>query len=265
MRNLARWIGSATLVLMVPLATAFAGATVYPSPYSPRIVRFRYNPDQTYVLYLKPGRVTDVQIPSGETLQSLALGDTLQWVTAQSGNNIFIKPVRSGLTTSATIVTDRRTYQVILRSVGKQSKNKVWYQEVTWNSPQIVFPLQAVGDQHSVAPVAKQATDNTAQIGSAAENPMNGVNPTHLDFRYSVRGTAKFRPDRVFDDGHFTWIHIPKAAWVMPALFVREHGVYALVNYDVKGNWLVVQRTFRKAVLRASGQEVTITRILEQG
>lgn len=254
------------MVAAVVLGTgaAFADATVYPSPYSPRIVRFQFAPDETYTLYLRPGMVTDIQLPQDESLQSLALGDTLQWVTAQSGNNVFVKPVKGGLTTSATIITDHRTYQLMLVSIGGTAKRRAWYQQVSWNSPGIVFPLESIRPAVAAAAPATQppAASVAAAIPAAfrSSNPMNGINPTRLYFRYRIKGDAPFRPKRIFDDGHFTWIRIPHGAWVMPALFVKEDGKYALVNYTVSGDWLIVQRVFRKAVLRAGGRTVTLWR-----
>lgn len=91
---------------------------------------------------------------------------------------------------------------------------------------------------------------------------MTGVNPVKLHFAYRVSGSAPFRPNKIFDDGHFTWIRIPRGAWVMPALFIAQgKGRYVLTNYDTSGDWLIVQRTFTTAVLRAEGETVTLHRL----
>jgi len=71
-----------------------------------------------------PGRVTDIALQAGETLISVASGDTARWVigdtTSGSGADkrahVLIKPVAAGLTTNLVITTDRRTYHVALSS-----------------------------------------------------------------------------------------------------------------------------------------------------
>ena len=102
---------------------------------------------------------------------------------------------------------------------------------------------------------------------AALTNPMTGVDPSKLHFAYRISGNAPFRPNKIFDDGHFTWIRIPQGAWVMPALFIVRKGAYpgakryVLTNYGTKGDWIIVQRTFRTAVLRAGGETVTLHRL----
>ncbi len=236
---------------------AHADGRVYPSPLAPRIVRFVFDPEQTYTLFLRRGMVTDIHFARGEALQSLALGDTVRWVTAESGRDLFIKPVRSGIETSATVVTNARTYQLMLESV---KKGALWYQAVTWNTPNLL-----VWKNLHVPPVLAategqfgQTAATIAQAHPKTERTGRTVHPLKLDFRYKIQGSAPFRPDEVFDDGHFTWIRIPKSAWTMPALFVVEHGKWDLTNYDVHGDFLVVQRTFGEAVLRADNETVSI-------
>ncbi len=259
-------------------AAAFAGAMVYPSPASPRIVRFRYDPNETYTLFLRSGMVTDIQLPAGAPMRSLALGDTIQWVTAQSGNNLFVKPTRPGLKTSASIVTGNRVYQMMLVSVGP---GKTWYQQVSWNAPGIVLPLVhpapavPAGGNPVGAPlpagIVQQFSTHVAALAVREDNPMTGVDPSKLHFAYRVSGNAPFRPNKIFDDGHFTWIRIPRGAWVMPALFIVRKGAfpgakrYVLTNYDTKGDWIIVQRTFTTAVLRAGGKTVTLHRLAAGG
>lgn len=284
----ARWKEWVVLLLAVTApAAAFAGAMIYPSPESPRIVRFRFDPNETYTLFLRSGMVTDIQLPAGARMRSLALGDTIRWVTAQSGNNLFVKPTRPGLRTSASIVTNHRVYQMMLVSVGK---GKTWYQQVSWNSPGIVLPLAPAGRKPSTErnlPAGWQGpagggllvrgnqftrgrtgvAQRLSTRAGADGNPMTGVDPSKLHFAYRVSGSAPFRPNKIFDDGHFTWIQIPRGAWVMPALFIVRKGSfpgarrYVLTNYDTKGDWLIVQRTFTTAVLRADGETVTLHRL----
>ncbi|MDL2210749.1 TrbG/VirB9 family P-type conjugative transfer protein, partial [Desulfovibrio sp. OttesenSCG-928-O18] len=74
-----------------------------------------------------PMQVCDVELQAGETVHEIVVGDSSRWMvdsgTAGSGAgataHLFIKPVDSGLESSAVITTDRRVYH--LRLVSQRS------------------------------------------------------------------------------------------------------------------------------------------------
>ena len=94
-----------------------------------RFVVFPYSRHEANTILTRPMSVTDIQLAPGEKLESLAIGDSAQWVTALAPGNILIKPTRSGLSTPATIVTNKRVYQLTLRSGPRAGR---WYQQVSW-------------------------------------------------------------------------------------------------------------------------------------
>ena len=234
--------------LMVGLP-ARAAATPYVMPQSSRIVVFNYSRYRTYTILTRPMSVTDIQLAPGEKLESLAVGDSVQWITALAPGNILIKPVKSGLFTSATIITNERVYEVTLRSGPLTGR---WYQQVSWQYPQILLYNQEVAAHRARARKRARRRRHDLMAGEVG-------NPARLNFDYTVRGRAAFRPRVVFDNGVWTWIHLPDHSQVTPALFIRRHnGHYALTRYVVKGHYLIVQRTFHRAVLRQGGHRVTI-------
>lgn len=82
--------------------------------------------------------------------------------------------------------------------------------------------------------------------------------PTKRNTEYSYTGTATNVPMRVFDDGQSTWMHWADGV-AAPAIYTlgpdkRE----SLVNYAVKGDYLVVDGVAAAYVLRRGPAVTTL-------
>ena len=82
-----------------------------------------------------------------------------------------------------------------------------------------------------------------------------GIDLARVNFRYEVTGDrAPWRPLRAFDDGKQVFIEFPRGIGQgeMPPLFVvgPEGDTSELVNYRVRGNYMIVDRLFAAAELR---------------
>jgi type IV secretory pathway VirB9-like protein len=125
----------ATVVLFAAgacvIAPANAELIATPLRGDSRLVQFNYDADNTYLVLAKPKAVTHVQFAVDELIQSVAAGDTANWELTPTKNrkNLFIKPKFDDSDTSMTVITDKRTYQFVLRSTGDGKK---WYQRVNW-------------------------------------------------------------------------------------------------------------------------------------
>ena len=87
------------------------------------------------------------------------------------------------------------------------------------------------------------------------------IDPQKLRFTYELSGDAPFKPTSVFDDGKFTWIRMPADLVELPALFAAsEDQELAIVNYIIKGEYMLAQRLMDTGVLRLGKQEVRFTR-----
>jgi len=236
-----------------------------PMPQDTRLVVFRYDANDSYLILTRPGAVTHIALEPDESVVALALGDTVQWIVQDKGPHLFVKPVRSDLYTSATLVTTHRTYQLSLRSSPEAG---IWYQRVSW-SPPVLLPIdrqaelaRAKADAQSRA--ASEAAASVAE--TAARSRLHGEGQRlpleKLNFAYEVRGQAAFRPVQAFDDGRFTYIRLPSALQEMPALFVLgESDAAELVNYTVRGRFLVAQRLAPRFVLRLGRAEAVVLRV----
>jgi P-type conjugative transfer protein TrbG len=209
-----------------------------------------------YQVYAAPGEVTDVALEAGEQLVGtgpVAAGDTVRWVIGdtESGTgtskriHILLKPTQEGLATNLVINTDRRTYHLELRSM-----DKTYMASVSFAYPQ----------DELIALRGKNEAAETAQ-------PVNaGIDVNALAFRYDIHGdTPPWRPLRAFDDGKQVFIEFPSGIGQgeMPPLWVvGAQGEGELVNYRVRGAYMIVDRLFAAAELRLGADPQQLVRIV---
>ncbi|MCW5758850.1 MAG: P-type conjugative transfer protein TrbG, partial [Phenylobacterium sp.] len=210
-----------------------------------------------YQVYASPGQITDIALQPGEQLVGagpVAAGDTVRWIIGDtlSGSgptqqvHILVKPTRPELMTNLIINTNLRTYHMELRST-----ERTYMASVSWQYPQ--DQLIALRRQNAQA----EATRPVA----------TGVDLTNVNFRYAIEGDrAPWRPLRAFDDGQQVFIEFPRGIGQgeMPPLFIvgPEGDTSELVNYRVRGNYMVIDRLFAAAELRfGAGREQKRVRI----
>lgn len=224
------------------------------------IQQYPWSEGALYQLYAAPGQVTDVALQHGEQLVGpgpVAAGDTVRWIIGDtvSGTgpaqrvHILVKPTRPGLTTNLVINTDRRTYHLELRSTPD-----TYMASVSWTYPQDAL-------------IALTARNRQAADMQAA---LPGIDLEALNFGYRIEGDRPdWRPLRAFDDGRQVFIEFAPsiAQSEMPPLFVANpKGEGELVNYRVRGRYLVVDRLFAGAELRlGAGKSQKRVRILREG
>lgn len=229
-----------------------------PLPGDSRLVQFEYDSDQTFLVLSKPKAVTHLEFGADERIVTVAGGDTKNWEITPTSNkrHIFLKPHFDNLETSMTVLTDKRSYQFVLRSTSAGAK---WYQRVTWQYGNTVL----VDDISTVVANQGAATGlppAIAEQGALQRGEM--VDPNSLNFGYVITGEAAFRPDVVFSDGRFTRIKLPRGLQELPALFsVGEDGEPQLVNYVVKANELLVQQVIESGILRLGRSTVTFSSV----
>ena len=198
-----------------------------------------------YQVYTAVGQITDIALQPGETLVGsgpVAAGDTVRWIIGdtESGTgttkqiHILVKPTRAELMTNLVINTNMRTYHMELRST-----EKTYMASVSWQYPQdqLIALRRQNAQAEAVQPVA------------------SGVDLSRVNFRYEVTGDrAPWRPLRAFDDGKQVFIEFPRGIGQgeMPPLFVvgPEGDTSELVNYRVRGNYMIIDRLFAAAELR---------------
>lgn len=230
------------LALREPSRTGFINAVqVYP-----------FAEGAIYRLYAAPERVSDIALQPGETVVSVAAGDTVRWTvgdtTSGSGEDrrthILVKPFSAGLRTNLVITTDRRAYHLLLESTPKTAMAGL-----SWSYPQ---------DDLLAWSARREAAEAARPVAS-------GVALDRLNFAYAISGDRpSWRPLRAFDDGRQTYIEFAAGISVgeAPPLFVvGDNGEAQLVNYRVAGRYYVVDRLFGAAELRLGAKRQQIVRI----
>lgn len=217
---------------------------------------YPFNEGVLYRLFAAPERVSDITLQAGETVVSVAAGDTARWTvgdtTSGSGGSkrvhILVKPFAAGLSTNLVITTDRRVYHLQLESTASTAMAAL-----SWTYPE--DDLIAIRRQEA-------ATDAAKPVAAA-------LAVERLNFDYAISGDRPaWRPIRAFDDGRQAFIEFPSNLVVgeAPPLFlVGEQGDIELVNYRVAGRFYVVDRLFDGAELRLGGKKQAVVRISRAG
>lgn len=237
------------------VATATRLATIEPSvpTFINAAAVFAWNDGVVYHAYTAPGRVTDIMLQPGETLGSVASGDTARWTIGDTTSgtgvdkraHVLVKPYSAGLTTNIVITTDRRTYHVLLTS---GSTNAMAAMSWTYPADELVALRKSADLRAAEAPVA------------------SGLDMEALNFGYTISGDrTAWRPLRVFDDGRQTFIEFPETLGTgeAPPLFaIDATGDAELVNYRVRGHFYVVDRLLDQAELRVGTKKALVVRIV---
>lgn len=212
-------------------------------------VRYYYGFSQP-VMICAPLEVCVIKLQSGEVITALEAGDKVRWIITpivigtSSGENqseVIIKPTQVGLLSSLYIGTNRRSYHIKLKSSRTEFISKMSF----------IYPKefnQSWDKYQQIASIKRQREslpESAAGVGRHIEE---------LDFDYKIKGKAKWKPVRVYNDGVRTIIQMPDTLHQTSApvlLVLDEHNDEKLVNSRLKGNAFIVDKVFSKAVLIA--------------
>lgn len=198
----------------------------------------------TPTLTCTPLRACTIQLEAGETLVHEPIaGDVERWRIARAGAGpdgrssiVVVKPTDCAITTNVVLSTDRRIYDLTLDSPPCR--------EGTTN------PAGQGGRQ-----VRFYYPDDTLRPEPSAEAVDTvGIRIVELNRNYRLPRKPKFpwTPAEVFDDGAHVYIRIPESArhQAAPVLYaLEEDGSRTLLNYTVRGDMYVTDRTFRRGLL----------------
>ena len=206
-------------------------------------------------------QITDIELQQGETVSGINLGDSARWqvqpaVSSGDTTHILLRPRQVGLETSMVVTTDRRTYHIRLRSHRTEYMPRVKFYYIE----------DAIEKWAAIKAQAQRKRDE-------ATIPETGEYLGDLDFNYSIKGKASWKPTRVFNDGVKTILEMPKSISQKEAptlLVVRKHGrvlsksEQVMVNYRVQNRRYIVDAVFDQAVMivgvGGNQEKVTITR-----
>lgn len=246
---------------VIDQANAAARSNPVEEGYFNALQVYDYSPGLLYQVYTAQGRITAIEFDAGESVRSVALGDTVRWIIGQTESGggssakqlVLIKPVRSGLTTNAVITTSRRTYQLELHSYRDS-----YMASVSWS-----YPAADIQHFHSMGEMDADVED-VASPASTDDEATLGLDLTAVNFDYGFRvqdpkNTPAWMPVRVFDDGRKTFIQFSGAVREreLPAFFILSRtGRPVVANFRVRGDYMIVDQVFDLAMLRMAEAEV---------
>ena len=231
-------------------------------------VEFIYGQGMRTVI-CSPLRLCDIGLQRGEIVQDVMVGDT-RWKVQPSVSgshpnhqvHAIVKPSDVGLVTSLMISTDRRVYNLTLKSSADNYMPRVTFTypgsdtSTAWTSFMEQQQAQIQNDLMIKTAAANAAAEAAEAKRMEAEKqiktPRLGVDIDSLDFNYTIRGDAAWRPTRVFDDGIHTYVDLPNRALSddIPVLLVSPvRGSNEIVNYRLKNNRFVIDGLTSKVVL----------------
>jgi type IV secretion system protein TrbG len=239
------------------------GQDVKPFQGADGSINWPYLPGKQYPVMCAVLQVCDVALQPGENVNGLNVGDpryTVEPAVTGSGSSqvihLILKPLDVGLDTTLVLTTDRRTYHFRLRSSRTQLMPFVSF----------TYPETAMAKWDAIKA-------HETQVRQENTIPQTGEYLGNLNFNYSVDGSARWKPVRVYNDGRKTIIEMPSTMQQSeaPALLVvrKDGGMFTdaetqMVNYRVQGDRYIVDTIFDKAILvsgvGSSQDKVTITR-----
>ncbi len=215
-----------------------------------RLKAWYYKKGHVYQLHCQTYHTTVIQLEPGEILkESPYLSETDVWRLSygqgiQNGLDttfLMLKPDYAGLTSTLTLITDRRVYMVELKSYKDH-----YMPYVSW-----VYP------DYEDTRTAFTKWENDKKV----VEEFSGMNAEYLSFDYKIRHSITNKPAwtpvMVYDDGQKTYIVLDKKSLNMtiPTVFKKNREI---VNKEVRKNIIVINELIEKVTLRNGKQKVTV-------
>jgi type IV secretion system protein VirB9 len=200
----------------------------------PRIQSIPYDPNHVTLLRGTMGYQFMLQFDQGERIETVSIGDSQAWQVTpnRKANVLFLKPVLRS-STNLTVLTDQRRYAFELQVAPQKADFPILY------IAQMVYPAPAEAVAVPLPP------------------PPPESEPVAANSDYRMSGPEGPRPLRVFDDGHMTYFEWA-AGQALPAIFAVSASGESLVNYVVRGRYVVVDEVAAAFVLRNGTDVVKI-------
>ena len=225
-----------TLVcILATLSVSAASAAATDS----RIRTVEYEPQSIVRITGKLGIQSTIEFGADERIENVAVGDSAAWQITPNrrASLLFLKPLSRTSRTNMTVVTDRNVYMFDLVAGGTGAA-PVYALRFTYpNAPQ------------TPASAAAEAKPEPAAAPAFA--------PEQLNFGWTVKGSGRLRPRRIFDDGKALYLEWDRTA-SLPAILSLSGKVEGPVNYRVSGDFIVIDPLPANILLRQGKKTASI-------
>ncbi len=194
-------------------------------------------------------RVCAVELETGERVVKTYLGDGERWKVdvqlSQEGGIkplVVLKPTECAIETNLIVSTDRRIYDVLVKS----------------------RPCASPGEGLKLGPRRlrfeyggfSQAWNDKGQRPGAAVTLPSEVKPQNLNFKYTWSGGWRgLKPKLVYDDGERIYVRLSKVPEKAPAIFRQGSQGLELVPFRLEGSVYVIEAIPDELVLVSGPHE----------
>ena len=249
----------AIVVLSLLTSNSWAARQPQSTVQDSRVRVVSYSPTDVVKITLHHGISTGVQFEVDETFTDHFTGlESAIQVTPKKNGLIAVKPLVPYADTNLTIITDRRTYlfEVKIRNPkeNKHGLNDVSDTRLTY---QLFYRYPDKQHQLEVARYKKQLEDEKLALAAQCDTS-EFVDPSKLNYGYSMAGSRVIAPIAVFDDGQFTYFKFHKDTAIPSVFTVDAENNETVVNKRMRGDTLVVLETAQRFTLRRGKEVLTI-------
>jgi len=237
------WI-ALLMVMAAVLFSAPAFATREPKPiqvdHRVRVIVFQQDEVYKYTGHYR--YASQIEFGRDEEIKTISMGDSTSWMLNPSGFRLFLKPVEQDATTNMTVITNKHTYLFELHA---RETDDI-------DDKDMVFIMRFIypGETNSAGGTVSSYLDNV---------PTPESEPGKYNLKYTISGSDKVAPIRIFDDGEFTFFQFRNKNADIPAFyFVDDKGNEAMINYRARGDYIVVERVAKKFTLRHGADIVCV-------
>lgn len=253
-----RLVSFATLIALIA-APALAEETPRGGPSDPRVKFVEYQETQVYRIVGTFRTATQIVLGADETIEHVALGDTVSWEVAVAGHILFLKPRERAGPTNLIVTTNRsgelRNYAFELTArrgpISRTSANT--YFQVQFRYPrdeaERAERLRAMQEAQRIAALQANVVRGALDHG-VIEGPRN--------LNYKVQGSSDLQPSEISDNGQFTVLRFPGNHEIPGIYMVRPDGSETLVPFDVRDEFVVVHAVAAQLRLRRNREVLCI-------
>lgn len=249
-------LASAVALIAAP---ALAEDTPRSGPSDPRVKFVEYQETQVYRIVGTFRTATQIVLGADETIEHVALGDTVSWEVAVAGHILFLKPRERAGPTNLIVTTNRggelRNYafELTARRGPISSASANTYFQVRFRYPrdeaERAARMQATREAQRVAALQASVVRGALDHG-VIEGPRN--------LNYKVQGSSDLQPSEISDNGQFTVLRFPGNHEIPAIYMVRSDGTETLVPFDVRDEFVVVHIVTAQLRLRRNREVLCI-------
>ena len=213
----------------------------YPLANNPHIKIINYSANDIHKYVGFYGQQSSIVFDHNEVINTLSMGVSTGWQLDPQGNRLFIKPISENADTNATIITNKRTYyfKFYAKDPGPDGME----------NPEVAYEVRFRYPSNSII-INNNIVNNNSLINEDDDIP-DVSTAENLNFDYLVQGSDYIKPIKAFDDGKFTYLEFDHKNADLPAIFlVDSQGYESLINFRVRGNYIIIERVAARFTLR---------------